>query len=75
MAKNSERSAMKESSTDERKEKLETAWKELNLAIQNNEQRLKVVESFMATHRQVGVDQNTICLIFQFSDDGKSERN
>ncbi|CAX65058.1 CRAL-TRIO domain-containing protein [Caenorhabditis elegans] len=53
MAKNSERSAMKESSTDERKEKLETAWKELNLAIQNNEQRLKVVESFMATHRQM----------------------
>ncbi|CAP28121.2 Protein CBG08262 [Caenorhabditis briggsae] len=53
MAKNSERSSMKEGSTEERKEKLEAAWKELDLAIQNNEQRLKVVESFMATHRQV----------------------
>ncbi|ULU11189.1 hypothetical protein L3Y34_014993 [Caenorhabditis briggsae] len=53
MAKNSERSSMKEGSTEERKEKLEAAWKELDLAIQNNEQRLKVVESFMATHRQM----------------------
>lgn len=53
MAKNSERSSMKEGTTDERKEKLEAAWKELDMAIQNNEQRLKVVESFMATHRQM----------------------
>ena len=44
---------MKERTTEDRKEKLEAAWKELDLAIQNNEQRLKVVESFMATHRQV----------------------
>ncbi|EGT58731.1 hypothetical protein CAEBREN_13555 [Caenorhabditis brenneri] len=53
MAKNSERSSNKEGSSEERKEKLEAAWKELDLAIQNNEQRLKVVESFMATHRQM----------------------
>ncbi|KAF1768591.1 hypothetical protein GCK72_000403 [Caenorhabditis remanei] len=53
MAKNSERSTMKERTTEDRKEKLEAAWKELDLAIQNNEQRLKVVESFMATHRQM----------------------
>uniref|UniRef100_A0A1I7UAY5 CRAL-TRIO domain-containing protein n=1 Tax=Caenorhabditis tropicalis TaxID=1561998 RepID=A0A1I7UAY5_9PELO len=53
MAKNSERSSMKEGSTEERKEKLEAAWKDLESAIQNNEQRLKVVESFMATHRQM----------------------
>lgn len=53
MAKNSERSSMKEGCTEERKEKLEFAWKELDMAIQNNEQRLKVVESFMATHRQM----------------------
>uniref|UniRef100_A0A8R1HNY4 CRAL-TRIO domain-containing protein n=1 Tax=Caenorhabditis japonica TaxID=281687 RepID=A0A8R1HNY4_CAEJA len=53
MAKNTERAAMKESSSDERHEKLESAWRELDEAIRQNEARLKVVESFMVTHRQM----------------------
>ncbi|CAI2312851.1 unnamed protein product [Caenorhabditis sp. 36 PRJEB53466] len=53
MAKTTERAAMKESSSDEKRERLERAWRELDDAIRKNEQRLNVVESFMITHRQM----------------------
>ncbi|CAB3408233.1 unnamed protein product [Caenorhabditis bovis] len=53
MARTTERTTMRENEHDERNGKLEKAWAELEEAIRKNEARLRVVESFMATHRQM----------------------